>query len=423
MLLGGFLFWRLRDSKTAMKIPLFRVFVEVTNPESATRRLRLLLWQSTLAGFKDRPALGWGHDNAFYALNQHYNPELVRFAWADIYKGTWNDKSHNAFLDLLVEKGAMGALLFLVVPAVLGSGLWRLRHHEAAWWLAAGFAAYVVAVAVSFDSFGSLMGLYLFFAWFELESHRDLRSTWTSGWRASGTAGRKVYSSRWIRATSPIIVVFCLCGLYLNVQIGLASTGCQEAQAVISVQPRAGLALYKAALQHFYPYEDKQKLQCAALLIQSVVQGPRGPDDQIRIDSALRLGREAVSAHPHDAYLCLWFAVLQTNLGINVDKKYLDGGAALGERALALSPLRQEVMVHLGRTYVLRSEFHRAVEVHRKMVEAYPPYPLAHWYYGLSLIKDDQLERAKMEIRTALDLGYHPQNSDESQIVKKLLGT
>jgi O-antigen ligase len=423
VLLGGFAFWRLRDSTTAMKIPLFRAFVEVANPESGTRRVRLLLWQSALAGFKDRPVFGWGHDNAFYALNQHYNPELVRFVYADIYKGTWSDKSHNAFLDLLVEKGAVGALLFLIVVAVLGSALWRLRHHKAAWWLTAGFAAYAVAVAVSFDSFGSLMGLFLFFAWFELESHRDLRSTWMFGWRGSGTSERKGYPSGWGRATSPLIVASCLCGLYLNVEIGLASTGCQEAQAVISVQPRAGLALYEDALQHFYPYQDKQKLQCAALLIQSVVQGPRGPDDQIRIDSALRLGREAVSAHPHDAYLCLWFAVLQTNLGINVDKKYLDGGAALGERALALSPLRQEVMVHLGRTYVLRSEFHRAAEVNRKMVEAYPAYALAHWYYGLSLIKDSQLERAKMEIRTALDLGYHPQDSDESQIVKKLLGT
>jgi tetratricopeptide (TPR) repeat protein len=154
-----------------------------------------------------------------------------------------------------------------------------------------------------------------------------------------------------------------------------------------------------------------------------LVEGRRGPGDQAKIESALRIGQEAVRAHPLDAYLSLWLAVLQNDLGVNVDKKYFEGSKVLGEKALELSPMRQEIMLHLSRTYRALGETARAVDMNRRMVDADPAYPRAHWYYGLSLIDAHQMEVGKREVRKALDLGYRPRDGSEAQIVKALFGS
>jgi tetratricopeptide (TPR) repeat protein len=337
---------------------------------------------------------------------------------------TWNDKAHNAFLDLLVEKGLAGAILFLIVAAVVLRSLWRLSNRHAAYYLAAGLAAYAASIAVSFDTFGSLLGLFLCFAWCDLEGGALPHAPRLAANPAAVAIKNKQKNpSGHRKAASLLIAGACIVGLYLNVEIGIASSGCQEAQAVFLARPPAGFALYQAAFQHFYPYQDKQKLQCAALLVQSLVEGRRGPGDQAKIESALRIGQEAVSAHPLDAYLSLWLGMLHIDLGVNVDKKYLEGGKVFGEKALELSPMRQEIMLHLSRTYRALGESRRAADVNRRMVDADPAYPQAHWYYGLSLIDDHQMEVGKKEVRKALDLGYQPRDSVEAQIVKQLFGS
>ena len=49
----------------------------------------------------------------------------------------------------------------------------------------------------------------------------------------------------------------------------------------------------------------------------------------------------------------------------------------------------------LGRTYILRNEPRRAVELNETMVRSYPDFALGHWFLGLSLIADNVQERAQ----------------------------
>lgn len=421
LVVGGMTVWHFRNSAIVRKVPVLSRLSEGLSLENESVWVRLRLWKSSLNGFRDHPATGWGHDNAFYALNKYYNPELVRYRLG-MFIGTWSDKSHNAYLDLLVEKGIAGAILFLMVVAAVLRALWKMPSREAAFHLAGGFTAYVTSRFVAFDTFGSYFGLFLFLSWCDVEGHGKQGSA-----RAKQQpAVRSSKSERGFRikgaiAASLMLAVACAAFLYLNVEMGMASVACAEAQNVFPTYPEAGLTLYKAAFQRFFPYNDKEKLQCAALIIKMVVEGQKNPAVYAKIDQALQLGEEAVNAHPRDAYLCLWLSQLYTNLGINIDKKYLDGGGIFGGRAWELSPMRQEVILHLARTYSLAGEPYRAVALNRRMVEAYPGYGLGHFYYGLSLIEVNRREDAKKEIRKALETGFQPQEGDESQIVRQLL--
>ena len=109
-------------------------------------------------------------------------------------------------------------------------------------------------------------------------------------------------------------------------------------------------------------------------------------------------------------------------LGLHVDKKYLDQAEVAGRRALELSPTRQEAIFFLGRTYILRNEPRRAVELNETMVKNYPDFALGHWFLGLSLIADNAQERARAEIKQALQMGYKFRSDEERNVVKQLFG-
>lgn len=428
LIIGSGIVWRSRNSSIVQRVPGLGRLVRGLSLQEDSTWVRLRYWKSAITGLRDHAVLGWGHNNAFYPLNKYYNPELIRFDQAGRnlpdrgFRQTWSDKSHNAYLDLLVEKGVVGGFLFLAIVTVVLRALWRLPRREAASYLAAGFAAYMISNLVAFDTFGSYFGLFLFLSWCDVEGHRDQSpAKLVQQIKVRGSKSEREFRKKGAVAASLILAGACAVFVYLNVEMGMASAECSEAHDIFPSYPGDGLALYKAAFQRFFPYSDKEKLECAALIIRMVVENQKNPAVNAKIDQALQLGEEAVNAHPRDAYLCLWLGQLYTNLGVYVDKKYLNGGGIFGGRALELSPKRQEVIMHLARTYSLAGQPYRAVALNRRMVEAYPGYGLGHWYYGLSLLEVNQREEAKKEIRKALETGFRPQEGDESKIVRQLL--
>ena len=56
------------------------------------------------------------------------------------------------------------------------------------------------------------------------------------------------------------------------------------------------------------------------------------------------------------------------------------------------------------------------------MVKSYPDFALGHWFLGLSLIADNAQERARAEIKQALQMGYKFRNDEERNVVKQLFG-
>ncbi len=87
---------------------------------------RLLNIKMALAGFKERPVLGWGQDNYFYVFSKHNDPRMYS-------QEPWFDRTHNVFMDWLIAGGILGLLAYL---SLYFSAIWTMwfskfaRNHK-----------------------------------------------------------------------------------------------------------------------------------------------------------------------------------------------------------------------------------------------------------------------------------------------------
>jgi len=420
--------WRYRDALSQFPI-LNRLSF---GRESVSVLMRRLTWTSALEGFKDHPVLGWGHDNVYHALNQYYDARHVEFnPRFTESRTTWYDKSHNAYIDLLAEKGIIGVAFFVSLVISLARALRRVPDRRLAICLACGFVAYGISDAVAFDTFGSMIGLFLFIAAVEV----------VAGPRASQPAiprqerkelekhGRDTRTLGMVRPiTLSALMALLVLGLYMNGETAVANHKYLQAQDAFAADPSLGIQFYKEAFAHFSPYHTKQKLNCTYLILGNMINQRLTSDPYGSLELALQLAREVEEEKSPDAAIYMVLNDIYNSLALYGERRFveqgrfLDKAEAAGKKALSLSPKRQEAMIYLGRTYILQNQPRRAVDLNRGMVAEYPHFPVAHWLLGLSLIASDQQEEAKAEIRKAFALGYRLQNEREAEQVRKLFG-
>jgi O-antigen ligase len=413
--------WTARDTAFIKGNPVLSRITMASSTETSS--IRLLIWQSVVQGFQDRPVFGWGHDNVSYVFNKYFNPEQVQFdpSFADA-RNTWADKSHNAYLDLLVEKGVLGFLLFFGIAWAVIQAIRRVDDWFLAGCFTGSMVSYAVSNGVAFDSFGSLFGLFLMISYLiavtagltepGTPAHQKHSKPKKERKRAQATGGLKL-------GVSIVGLAVIAAALIANLEIGIALYHYAEARSHFEQDANYGLEQYQTAFAHFSPYEAREKLKCAYLIVSAALTQRLDPS---RVNSALEYARDAVAGHPNDVQTYTRLNDMYNGLGIYADKKFLSMAEAAGKKALELSPRRQESIMNLGRTYLLLGQNERAIELGKKMVGDYDKLPVAHWFLGLSLLQAGQKEQAKQELAIAFKNGYSIQNPKEEETIKTLLG-
>ncbi|MEK7519703.1 MAG: O-antigen ligase family protein [Patescibacteria group bacterium] len=127
-----------------------------------TVQTRLLSVQTSMAGFKERPVLGWGPENYNLVFDKYYNPKLYPTE-------NWFDHAHNIVFDIVTTTGVVGAAAYLFLMFVLLAAC--IRHARAgpeSYWLgvfALGLlAAYGAQNLFVFDSLVTYLPFFLFAA-------------------------------------------------------------------------------------------------------------------------------------------------------------------------------------------------------------------------------------------------------------------
>jgi O-antigen ligase len=85
--------------------------------ESAGSSGRPDVWRASLAGFSERPFLGWGLGRVRPAIQSHFTPEFVRLHQQSDAASAWNDV-HNIILQMLVSVGIVGVVVLVVFLVV-----------------------------------------------------------------------------------------------------------------------------------------------------------------------------------------------------------------------------------------------------------------------------------------------------------------
>ena len=120
--LGVLIFIFFREPLSRAPIEPVRRLASVSLTDS-TVASRLFLWKSLLPEAMESPVLGVGAEHVSVLFNRVYDPTLI--------VEEWFDRSHNAYLDYLIQYGFVGLALYLalIVTALLTA--WRLSRDTA----------------------------------------------------------------------------------------------------------------------------------------------------------------------------------------------------------------------------------------------------------------------------------------------------
>ena len=148
---GGFVF---RNSLQHSGIEIVSRLASISNQDVDTQS-RLYIWEHSLTAVQARPLTGYGVENFEYVYNKMYDPTVL--------VEDWFDRSHNAYLDELVQTGVLGFLIFISLFMFAGLALYRLSKKDPrmAFVLVLLFVAYAVQDFFVFDTLNSS---FLFFA-------------------------------------------------------------------------------------------------------------------------------------------------------------------------------------------------------------------------------------------------------------------
>ena len=392
-------FWATRDNSFWQRIPGIRRMTNISISDPSVQP-RLLSWGAALDGVKERPIFGWGFENYRYAFDKHFTPALLKFGWAEAF---W-DKPHNIFLEYLISGGIIGLLAYLLVFVMAFWILLRKRLFLSPF-LGACLVGYLVTNAFNFDTFGSYLMLFIVFAMIQSKSKEvPCKEVSLPYIQRIGYFGFLIL---------PIIVIYFL---YLNSSIlyfnrrhyfGL--------NYFVHKRSEQGLAEFKIALEPSYPYINETRASFASIVRKTAEQTDL-PDKEKNISWAIEELKKAVAEKPNDYLLNVKLADMITEFYF-LDPSYFEIGVQASEKALELSPTRQQALFVAGKIAFLTGEKEKAYERIKKAVELEPGIAEPHFYLGLIALEAGKKEQGFQAIETAKKMGRHSQRFLESRVL------
>ena len=109
--------------KTAPWVRKNPVFSRISaiSVSSTTAQNRLMTWQASYLGFKEKPILGYGYENFYQVFDKYFPPRIYEDAGSIV----WYDRAHNMIFDRLITGGLAGLILYLSFLLAPIFYLWR----------------------------------------------------------------------------------------------------------------------------------------------------------------------------------------------------------------------------------------------------------------------------------------------------------
>ncbi len=395
--------WLARDSNFIKSIPTLSRVTHISITE-VTAQTRLLAWKMSLKGFLERPIFGWGPENYYVVFNKYYDPHLYPVE-------SWFDRSHNAFLDILVNTGIFGFLAYSAIFILAFRYLWSAwRKEKIKYHTAVIFSVILIAYAIQnifvFDTQVTLLMIFSIMAFI----------VWLSFSAAPSQPAKIIKPNAFL-----ILLVVFATGFFLyfvNIKPGLASTNAIKALTLLrNNRVEESLVSFKNALEigTFGLPEVALRVQDIAA---NLVKNPQSPAEiknkfvVLTIDSM----NKALEMEPLNARFMMMLANIYISSAAS-DNSYLAQADALLQKALELSPTRQELYFYIGQVRMFQGRTDEALALFKRAVDLNDTVGLSHWNYGIIAIVNGQKELGESEIKIAKDSGYSFGASSIKQLI------
>jgi len=398
------------DSKLTQSSFLLKRMADITL-SGGTVETRFIGWRAAGKGFLEHPIFGVGMDNYYVVFNKYFNSNYYLYAASEPYF----DRSHNAFLDVLVMNGAVGFIIFLGFPVSICFYLFKgyrggkIELDELLIFLALAIT-YFVHLFFVFDDLNSYAFFVVMLAFIEYRYQREPIFIFSNERRKS--AGIASFSG--IAA----IIVLIIAAYNLNIKVLQASAATVNGLSYGDDMVNAEASFQKAINYNIIPsrnivtsylnyltniagnlsaiMNDPQK---KAFFTTSVKNAIAALDKEIKKDpdNPLLYDRQAIIDNV--AYL------------LTYEPLYLQNSIEATHQAIALSKEHLHYYYTLIDTYIIAGQPKEAINTAFEVLKINNEYAMGYFYLAKAYTADGQLDQALKIVKQLYKRGYFSNNN------------
>ncbi len=385
---------------------------------------RAINWSMAWEGIKAKPVLGWGSQNYRYVVDEHFDNALTELSYIE----TFSDKPHNAFLEVVVDNGFVGGVLYLFIGVMLIVVLVKankkelISRTEFSVWIGLG-VAYLVQDFFLFETGTSfiLAGYcvaYVLWLSFKL---LNKKTNCSEGFVLKGFPRNLI-----------MVVVILFSGFlimrynYLPLKSSITTnTGLQYTYINDWVRARP---LLLEAFDIYTPY-DFARWRWAAESAASMVYEDTPNQSEFDLPEPMRVlwradiekfaeyGEELVAQNTNyinTSFLGKYYYQLAV---ATKDIEKVNRAHELFVLATEISPRREEAWFLIAQSFIFQSRFEEAKQVIYKINEWSPNSEMTAWHLAFINLKIGNTEEGLIFIRKAIDLGFNIENDSQREII------
>ena len=314
---------------------------------------RFTIWGMSFEGFKEHPILGWGPGNYEIVFSKYFKPELWR-------QEPWFDRSHNIFFDWLINAGILGILGYFGIFAITFFSLWRHFYKknislEQALLIASFLLVYLAQNLFVFDQIATYISFFAVLAYVNSFSVQEIRETAVVAPVKRGQSDWPVIAVVLLIPLAAIIYVINIRPLFVNLNLlsALAAAGGQNAPLVFEK--------FSKALSYNTLGKEETKEQLIRFSLSAGAAPELSADFRDKIlRKAIEAAETGVVENPLDPRAYLFLGTIYQKVGL------LDQAIAIFNKALELSPNKQQIYFEVAEVYLQKGDYPKGAEILEK---------------------------------------------------------
>lgn len=377
-----------------------------TQLSEGTASTRLMAWGVAIDAWKVKPIFGWGPNNYYYAFNEFYRPEFLRFGYGE----TWFDNAHNVIMNTLATQGVLGVIAYLsLFSAALFTVYKGVKDNRITFPLAVAFTAFIVGHFVhNLFVFENPTSYLYFFFFLSLVVGLVYNVPESSGKVGEGQRN----SFPW----AVCVVLGCVVLLFIystDINPKRANQAALHAIQALYSSPTTALASYKHALSIPTPHVDDIRNDVGRVIgeiVPQLIQANQKDLAKDMLSTAYSELEKNIVLHPRDVRARIQLATMaQLYAQYFNDQAYVVKAETLLKEAIPYSPRRQQLAFALAPIEASLGRFAEAESLLQGAVEQDPKIPEAWirllWLYEATDQKDALQKTFTLAKEHGIDLG------------------
>ena len=366
---------------------------------------RFSVWKISMQGLAEKPVLGYGPENFSIAFDKHYDPSLSRMMTIEQSTPIYYDRAHNFLFDIGVTAGIPALIIYISLFAVIFRGLQKIKKKQPEYvvicqGIQASFIAYLTANFFGFDVFSTYLISFLLIA-FSLSLINQENPEKTIIFKKN---------------LKPIIIVplsialiwfiwaYNIKPFQINIEINRAIYSARAGDYERSLRRIDDAAQSNTFLNDYLRANYVN-------IINGYIQ--KDPKAIALIPKAIEIIKQSLEQKPTFTRYWILLGTYYNILLENYQKSYpefietwTNEANKAFEKAVQLSPKRQEIYIGWASTYLVTGDYEKAKEKAQKCLDLNQELGDCWWLTALININENEIDKAKENIKISEQKNY-----------------